>query len=142
MKIFSVSLILLSAILLESVIWPVPITLATVTLIGIFMPETAPLYAFASGLVLDLFVPRLLGADAIFFLLVIYVEQRYQKKVHQGQILFYLIFLLAAVVIYSLVFYRQWDPVRFIIALLLSGGLLYMSSRFLPEQDRRKRLSV
>ncbi len=142
MKIFFTSLILFFAILVESVLLPVPVTLVAVVLIGIFVPELAPFYAFFAGLALDLFLPRLLGVDAVFFLIVILLERRYQRKVHTGQIFFYLIFLLATTIIYSMIFYKQWDPVRFAAALVISGGLLYTVSRLLPESDKRKRLSV
>lgn len=131
-----------TCILLESTLVPIPLTLFCIILISSFWEEEIEIWAFLAGIFLDLFVPRLLGIDSIFFLGVVFLSRRYRKKMHSGQFIFLASFFLLIITVYSLIFYKNLGFFQLVILATTSGSLLLLTRKFLGEAGNKKRLVV
>ncbi|MBI4990882.1 hypothetical protein HZB96_02195 [Candidatus Gottesmanbacteria bacterium] len=129
-------------IIFESTLFPVPLTLLCVMTVSILWEEEVEIWAFAGGLILDLFIPRLLGIDSIFFLTVVFLSRRYHNKIHSEQFIFYTIFFLLILAVYSLIFYKNLSPVQLVVFIALSAGFLFFTKQFFPAKSPKKRLSI
>lgn len=136
------AILLLVSIILESTLWPYPLTLVMVFMLISFFPQNSLLLIFLAGVILDLFNLRLLGMDSLIFLLIYTVIDRYSKKLQKENILFSLTILGTALITYNLLFFRNFDPVETLITLVLSGVLYVLIKRFFTRERINGRLEV
>lgn len=136
------SLILLVSIVLESTLIPFPLTLLMVALVMDILEDEAELIAFVAGIALDIFTMRILGADSIYFLLVIFVARRYRLKLYLQRFWFRLLYLTVALTVYEVIFYRYIDIVKILLGIILASVLLLMIERVFPRYYDRGKLSV
>lgn len=141
MKIILALLILISVIL-ESTFFSFPLTLIVIAVCASYLDKNAKIVAFLTGLLLDIFSMRLIGADSLFFLSLLLVEERYQKKFHSGRFLFRINFLFLAVVIYNLLFYRYLDFGKLVAAVGFGAILMFLSRQILSKTEVKKRLAI
>lgn len=120
---------------------PMPLTLLSVILVSSLLKEEIEIWAFLTGILLDLFVPRLLGIDSIFFLGAVLLSSRNQK-IHSGQFIFLTFFFLLLIAVYSLIFYKNLGLFQLAILIAVEGSLLLATRRFLGEAENKKRLAV
>lgn len=132
------ALILSLCIIAESVLVPFPFTLLFIILISIFREENIDLLAFLAGIVLDLSTLRMLGADSIFFLLLLYIGGRYRKKIYEGAFIYRFLFLLITYVIYNWLFYKSLNLFSFLVTVILSSIFLVWFEKIYPEKNKRR----
>ncbi|KKS95398.1 MAG: hypothetical protein UV73_C0018G0011 [Candidatus Gottesmanbacteria bacterium GW2011_GWA2_43_14] len=142
MRLFFVLILL--AIIIETVFLPYPFTLMLVIMSVIALGRNSLLPVFISGILLDLFAMRLWGLDSLIFLVVAALILRYNRKFQTGNPLYVFGFIFMAIGVYSLVFYRLlFSPSSLVMTLVLSVALLYLisitSSQIIGE---KKKLTV
>jgi len=98
--------ILLAGVLLESTIISFPITLIIVSVYVLSVGADTVKWAFFGGLLLDFLAIRALGETSIFFLSMSWVISRYKKKLHFGNIIYFIIFLSCVSTFYGFLFFR------------------------------------
>lgn len=135
-------LILLISIVLESTILPYPLTLSVVIIFSSMRIESADVWAFIGGILLDLFIPRTMGLDSLYFLAVIIIIRRYQKKWHSGQLFFTFFVMLGTLLIYVYLFYRNINPVHFSAILGINLLSSWIAGKSVYRLDNKKRLSM
>lgn len=135
------ALILFLCILAEAVLAPFPFTVLFIILISIFRDKNIDLLAFLSGLILDLLTLRPLGADSIFFMILIYLGGRYRKKIYEGALVYRFLFLMITYVIYNWIFYKSFNLISFLATIIISSILLVWFEKIFPEKNK-SRLSV
>lgn len=141
MKIKLAALILF-CIIAESVIVSYPVTLFAITLISVFLEEDAAFLALAAGLILDFFTIRPLGADSLYFLLLIYLGIRYRKKIYGGAFIYRLSYLVLSFVIYSLIFYKNLNLVSLFATVIFAIIALFAADRLFPNLGTKQKLAV
>lgn len=129
------------AILFESTIFPMPLTLVFICVFSILMGESIAVLAFIAGLVLDLFLLRQIGMDSLIFLLIVYVASRYQRKMSVSNIFYPGFFIAFVSLLYVYMFFQKIDFWQILFSTLLGIVLITVFTRFLPTVvDDRKRL--
>lgn len=136
------AVILFLSIIVESTFLSFPFTLLSINLVVSFLPQEAVYWAFAGGVILDIFAFRILGISSIFFLSIVWTQDRFRKKFHQGWIFYQLFALIVIIALYSFFIYRHIDTGKLIIAGILAGLTLFGMRNILPKEDERKRLSI
>lgn len=130
------------SIITEATLVPFPFTLIIVSLFIVLYSESAAIFAFITGILLDLFTLRSIGVSSLFFLALVLISQRYRKKIYAANIFFQLPFLMIALSAYSLIFYRNIN-LWYIGFMLLVTLLIYLLfKKYFPETDSKKRLTV
>lgn len=135
------ALILSLCSIAESVLAPYPFTLLFIILTSIFRQRNIDILAFLAGIILDLLTLRPLGTDSIFFIILIYLGGRYRKKIYEGALIYRLLYLLIAYVIYNGIFYKSFNPFSFLATVFLSIILLIRFEKIFPGKNK-SRLSV
>lgn len=130
------------SIIAESSFFPVPLTLIIFISIMPFIEENAGIWAFATGIILDLFIPRTLGMDSIIMLAIVYIFRRYHKKIYSGHNLFTLIIQIVIISVYTYIFYNNIDKFTFIIMLVMMILLFIGFAGLFPEKSTKKRLTL
>ena len=130
-------LIVFLCIVLESTLLSYPLTLLSITFISIFWQEVAVL-AFLAGIILDLFTLKLLGIDSLFFLSLMYLGERYRKKIHQGTFLYRFAYFTLSYLIYTLLFYKKLEIVNVILTIFLGSLILLWLGRIFPVSDKQR----
>lgn len=134
-------ILLAFCILAESVLVSYPLTLLFLIIISIFSRENIDILAFVAGIALDLFTLRILGLDSIFFLIVIYIGERYRQKIYEGAFIYRLLFLMITFVIYNWLFYKSFNFRSILVTAITSSLLLVWYEKIFPEINKQK-LSV
>ncbi len=109
MNLLAFTLLFLSLIL-EATVFSFPLTLFAVSTLSLIMAEKIIFPAFASGLILDLFLGRMLGTDSLFFLFIVWLADSLQKKILVVNQIYFVLFIISVTIFYSLIFYRYIDP--------------------------------
>lgn len=130
-------LIVFLCIVLESTLLSYPLTLLSITFISIFWQEAAVL-AFLAGIILDLFTLKLLGIDSLFFLSLMYLGERYRKKIHQGTFLYRFAYFTLSYLIYTLLFYKKLEIVNVVLTIFLGSLILLWLGRIFPVSDKQR----
>lgn len=133
-------LILSICVIFESTLITVPLTLIFVTLQSIYFKRIAIVWAFLSGIVLDLFLVRTLGFDSMFFLVVVWVVYRYRKKIFMENIVYPLLFVGIICSFYSYLVFRTIQPWHIIFSIIATIVVIALITRFFPHlgEDGRK----
>lgn len=136
------AILLLVSIILESTLWPYPLTLIMVFMLISFFPQNSLMLIFTAGVILDLFSIRLLGIDSLIFLIIYAVIDRYSRKFQKENILFSLTILGISLVFYNLLFFRDLNPVKTLMTLFFSGVLYIAVKHFFSKERIKGRLEV
>jgi len=131
--IFYLIFILLLACFLETVLISFPLTLFVIGFSAFIRHEETVTLAFIAGIILDLLTLRLVGVSSLFFLSFIYLGGRYRKKIYGGTLFFRFLFLIIPYVIYSYLFYRNLDVLRFLVTAVLIFIVLSVMERIFPH---------
>jgi hypothetical protein len=125
MNIFSI-VILLIATCLEGTVTTIPLTVTVVTTLAITIGWWSLPWIFLSGILLDLFQLRSIGATPLFFLAAYWLADRYGEKFYTRSALYTSIYLIVVSALYNFLFYRTVDWVRIILALVVGLILLFI----------------
>ncbi len=128
--------IILLSIILESTFVPFPVTLMAVMLTFIFSEADEAVVAFGAGLILDILSLRIWGADSLYFLSILYIAGRYRKKIYEGTFVWRFLFFSFSFVIYNLFFYRTFNIIITVTALISTGILLLWLDKASPIKKR------
>lgn len=120
------SLLFLSAIIIESTVFPFPLTFLLLLVVYPLLVEREEIWAFCLGMILDIFVPRYLGIDSLAFLISVFILRRYQQKLNLFQYISNFIVVIILVITYDWFFYRNMNPERF----MLVAGITLVSFYF------------
>jgi rod shape-determining protein MreD len=133
-------LILSICVVFESTLTTFPLTLIFITLLSIYFKRMAIVWAFVSGIVLDLFLLRTLGFDSIFFLIVVWVVHRYRKKIFMENIIYPFLFAGIICSLYGYLMYRAIRPWQIIFSMVITIIVIILITRFFPYlgEDRNK----
>lgn len=136
-------LILLTAIILETSIFPFSLSFIAFSLLMQTRADDVSLFAFLGGILLDLFSLRLLGGSSLFFLLFVLILRRYGLKFYQGRLLFQFLFILAGMYISQLLFYPGVNWNVFIVISFCTGIILLTIKRMFPDTlPTKKKLAL
>lgn len=141
MKLFKF-FILFIAIISESTLVSLPLTLSLILIYSFIEIPSMDIWAFAGGLILDLFIPRTPGIDSLIFLVIIIISRRYQKKWHSGQLIFFIIFLIVSLSAYTYVFYRNVYTYHFVVLCMINIFIYFLIRKYLPGTGRKNRLAL
>ncbi len=130
------------SIIAESSFFSVPLTLIIFISILPFIEENGGVWAFVTGIILDLFIPRTVGLDSIIMLVIVYIFRRYHKKIYSGHNLFTLILQIIIISIYTYFFYNNIDKFTFIIMLVTMIIFFIGFAGLFPEKSTKKRLTL
>jgi len=136
------AIILFMGVLLESTIFPFPLTLIFFMLMAAFWDDNIALWAFIAGLALDLFSGKILGGNSVFFLAIVWISQRYRMKLHPANLYYQLIFMLLSVIIYSSLIYKSVEIWKLLGATVCYAIILAFLRGFFPQLERHGRLIV
>jgi len=131
------------ALSLESVFLPFPLTAIVFTLFLLLIRDDSSLLAFFGGILLDFFSWRPLGSDSLFFLLILWVVDRYREKIYIHNFL-YSFFLMGMVTgVYSYLFYGYAKIAHLFLVAAISIFFLWFLGWLFPEVRREgKRLEI
>lgn len=129
-------------IILESVVISYPITLLAITLLSIFIEEDVVLLAFITGIVLDLFSLRTIGVSSLYFLALIYMGNRYRKKIYGGAFVYRFSYLFLSYLVYNFLFYKTVSIYGVITAAIFGAAALLFLDRLYGGNGNKRRLSV
>jgi hypothetical protein len=125
MNIFSIILLLI-ATCLEGSVTTVPLTVTVVITLAITIGWWSLPWIFLSGILLDLFQLRSMGATPLFFLVAYWISDRYGEKFYTRSALYTSIYLLVVSALYSVLFYRTVEWFRIVLALTVGLVLLFI----------------
>lgn len=137
-----IGILLFLAIIVETTLIPLPFALLLITLVASIWSKESIYWAFAAGIVLDIFAFRLLGISSIFFLATVWSAGRFRKKFHQGWVYYQLFVLIGIIVLYSFIIYHHIDMLSIIIASISGALVLFVVRNLIPAEDERKKLSL
>lgn len=137
MKYLSLLIIFLCVVLQSSVI-SYPFTILAVTVISIFREDEVVELAFVSGILLDLFSIRLLGVDSLYFLLIIYLGNRYRKKIHQGAFIYRFVYVMVPYVFYDALFHKTQNIVIHLGTTVFVCVILFWYEKLFPVNNKRR----
>jgi len=136
------AIIFLLVIILESTLLPFPLTLI-VFLTATSLPlSNIALWAFFTGLVLDLFSMRVLGSTSLLFLGIILLIDRYRKKLDPGGIIFQIFMLTVSTLVYFFLFYRSFELSRFIGSVAFGCLIIFITKKIAPAAKDKVRLEI
>ncbi len=141
MKLF-LSVVLGISIIVESTLIPAPSTLIIFMLIMPMIEENAIIWAFITGILLDLFIPRIMGLDSLIMLTVVSIFQRYHKKIYPGHNIFMLVIQLIVTCIYTFFLYKNIDRLGILAILIIQCILFIGISNLYTEKPNKKRLAI
>lgn len=128
---------------IETTILAFPLTLIATTVISIVWGVEMAGTVFLGGLLLDLTNLTPLGSHSLFFLMVMWLTHRYQKKIHTGEFIYPMTFILGVVILYSLIFYRSLNYPVVLGGTVLGMLLVRLTSLLWPDiVSHKKRLTV
>lgn len=128
---------------IETTLIAFPLTLIAITVISIVWGVEMAGTVFLGGLLLDLTNLTPLGSHSLFFLIVMWLTHRYQKKINTGEFIYPMIFILGVVILYSLIFYRQLSYPVVLGGTVLGLFLTWLIPRLFPGiVSHKKRLTV
>lgn len=133
--------ILLACVIVESTLLSLPLTLIGLLVISRKIGDDVIYWAFASGLILDFFTLRTLGLSSIFFLVLLFIGGRYRKKLHTSQFIYHLLFLILAIILYTVFFYRTIEILKIVFS-CISGGILFIILEKIFPDSADKRLEI
>jgi cell shape-determining protein MreD len=136
------AIILFLSIIIESTLLPFPIVFLVMTFFVCIFTEEAIYWAFAAGLLLDVFAFRMVGISSIFFLSVVWTHDRFRKKFHHGWIYYQFFTLLVLISGYSFLIYHHLETGELIICAILIGLTLFAASNIFFKEGERERLSL
>lgn len=114
-----------------------------VSVISIVFGIDAVWTVFFSGLILDLVNIEPLGSHSLFFLIVLWLTQRYQRKIHIGAVMYPMVFFFCVMIAEELIFRRTISYITVISGTVIGIVLIAILSRIFPEKvSDKKRLSV
>lgn len=114
-----------------------------ITVISIVFGIDAVWVVFFSGLILDLVNIEPLGSHSLFFLIVLWLTQRYQRKIHIGAVMYPMVFFFCVMIAEELIFRRTISYITVISGTVIGIVLIAILSRIFPEKvSDKKRLSV
>lgn len=130
------------SILLETSVFPFPLTLLTLLIIVVSGVGNTYLLAFISGVVLDFFSLRYVGISSCYFLLVLFLLERYSKKIQFQNKFFQILCVAGVTLLYSYLFYLSLHIMTFV-EIVLGGGIFLLAFKgFLRKMRKGKRLSM
>lgn len=130
------------SILLETSVFPFPLTLLTLFIVAISGVGNSYLLAFCAGLILDFFSLRILGISSCYFLLVLYLLERYSKKIQFQNKFFQIVYLAGVTVLYSYLFYRAFNIITFVEIVFGGGIFLFTFKGLFKRMSKGKKLSM
>ena len=98
---------------------------------------------FLAGILVDLVNINLLGSHSLFFLIVLWLTRRYQRKIHIGAVMYPMVFFFCVMIAEELIFRRTISYITVISGTVIGIVLIAILSRIFPEKvSDKKRLSV
>lgn len=134
--------IFLLAIILESTLVPFPLTLIFFLAVTNLPVVNIALWAFFTGLVLDLFSIRLLGSTSLLFLSLVFLIERYRKKLDPAGYIFQIFMVIISTLIYFFLFYRSLELVKIIASTIFGGLIILIVRKVTPEGKNKVRLEI
>lgn len=138
---FIIPAFLLVSIIIESSLFPFPLTLLAVFIFSVSDIADIGTIAFTSGLVLDFFSQNLLGVSSLYFLFVLFLFERYSKKVQFQNRIFQGIYFIGATIIYSYLFYKSANIIYFL-EIVAGATFLFVLKGFFKGMRKEKKLSL
>ena len=135
-------LIFLLAIILETTLLPIPLVLLVFLAITNLSIKNLVIWAFIVGLSLDIFSLRIWGSTSLFLLIIVFLIERYRQKLDPTGIYFQIILLIASVLIYFYLFYRDFDLLKIIISVVLGIFLIFIVRKLTPEKKGKVKLDI
>jgi len=136
------AIILFLSIIIESTLLPFPVVFLVMTFLMGILKEEAIYWAFAAGVLLDVFAFRMMGISSIFFLSAVWTHDRFRKKFHHGWIYYQFFTLVVLVSAYSFLIYHYLETGELIICAILIGLTLFAASNIFSKESERERLSL
>lgn len=131
-------LLILFCIVLQSSVISYPFTLLAITIISIFSDGDITVLIFTAGMILDIFSIRNLGADSLYFLLVVHLGNRYRKKIHQGAFIYRFVYIIGPYLIYRMIFYKSLNFIIDLGTAISVGLILFWYGKFNPAKSKRR----
>lgn len=128
-------LLILLAFFLQAVFTTIPFGLIVLFILFVLKKDPAIfLYAFAFGILLDIFLLRPIGLTAFFLLSFLFIANMYEKKIESDNIFFVLIFTFLGSILYFSIFNYSLVIIPSIFSAILAGTLFV----FLKENPQKK----
>ena len=136
----TLALLLILAIILETVFYVYPFTLLVVIMTVLILGGNSLYWVFIAGIILDLAGLRIMGGNSIFFLLISAIMLRYNRRFNFNNVINVMIFITVTINVYSFIFYQRRADL--FITLFLALLLLYLLPWYFPSLAGRKKLKV
>ena len=136
-------IIFMLGILIESTIWMFPLTYILLISLSIILNREIYVLVFISGFLLDIFLLRPLGVDSLFFLLAVFIADRYKRKMSLNNVLYPLVYILGTVILYSVIFYKRIDIFMILFSVGIGSIIIFIIKNFFPTLVfSKKKLTV
>lgn len=136
------SLLLLSGIIIESTIFPIPLTLIVFLAVANINIPRLPVWAFTAGIVLDLFSQRTVGSTSLLLLFLFWLIDRYRKKFDSAGVFFQFFTLVVSLLIYSYFYYRSLNMGKIIISVIIGIIVIIFVNRLFSENKNKVKLDL
>lgn len=125
----------LSVLLEGTVFVTFPATLLLVTIYAMVFGRKSLGTLFLTGIFLDIYSMTIVGSHSVYFLVVYWIVDRYQKKMHAGVIFYPMVFIAGVVAVYQYFFHGHIEVLEVGISILVAMCLLWLVSRLSWVQE-------